>query len=136
MKRILLCLSTLFFSVSIASAHEGKEHKEPMVEGTLTALTGDKATLKTATEDLTVLITPETNFEMGTHGDSAKRSDVKVGEHLMIHGRKIGSGEFQATEIMIHQANTAGEKKMKEGDSHLMNHEMEAPDHHSMDHSK
>ena len=119
MKNILLCLTTLFLTVSPAAAHDGKEHKEPMVEGTLTSLTGDKASLKTEKENLTLLLVPETKFEFGMEGKAAKRSDVKTGQYLMVHGRKIGSGEFQATEVMIHDAPDAKE-----------------PDHKSMDHSK
>jgi hypothetical protein len=107
-KVIASTLVALLLVSSPAFAHDTKSHKGPMVEGKLTLLQNDRAEIQTEKGKTLVIFVAETKFETGMDGKAGTRSDLKVGQNIMISGHKLESGEFAATEIMIHDAH-AGE---------------------------
>jgi len=102
MKRIILALCTTLLLASPAFAHDPKLHKGPKVEGKVVSLKGDH--LEVATKDGTVSVTlsPETKYEQGATGEQATKSALKEGEHVMVVGHKLESGEIAASEVMVH----------------------------------
>lgn len=102
MKRLIHTLIATALFASPALAHDPKLHKGPKVEGEVTSVTGNRLQVGTQGGTVTVILTPETKFEQGEAGAKAAKSDLKEGRHVMVSGRKLGSGEFAAAEVMIH----------------------------------
>src|SRR4051794_10436140 len=101
MKNLLLTapLITSFAFAAYAFAHDAKFHKGPMIEGELTSLQNDHATVKTEKESVPIIISSGTRFEMGVEGKAASKNDFKVGQTVLVNGHKLETGEMVATEI-------------------------------------
>lgn len=102
MKKFLFSLAILSSSVATAYAHDASQHKGPRYEGAVFAITGDSLQLKTDKGTEKVTLDKSTTIEVGDEGKAGKSSDVEVGDHIMVSGHKLESGEIVATEIMVH----------------------------------
>ena len=102
MKRLMHALIAIALLVAPAFAHDPKLHKGPKVEGRVVSVKGNQ--LEVGTNDGTVAVTlsPETKYEQGAEGKKAEKSVLKEGQHVMVSGHKLESGEFAASEVMIH----------------------------------
>ena len=103
-KSLLIAIILSMTLSSVAFAHDSKSHKGPMLEGKLTSLENDRASLETDKGKVIVTLSPETKFEVGMDGEKGERKLLKEGQYLMVMGHKLESGDFAATEIMIHEA--------------------------------
>lgn len=101
MKRLIHTLIATALFATPALAHDPKLHKGPKVEGEVISVTGNRLEVGTKGGAVAVTLTPETKFEQGEGGAKAAKSDLKEGRHVMVSGRKLGSGEFAASEVMI-----------------------------------
>ena len=82
-KRLFAVLSLIALFASLAFAHGGEEH----VMGTVQKISATSITVETAKrETREVAITDKTAFTKS--GASAKWSDVKVGDRVVIHAEK------------------------------------------------
>jgi Domain of unknown function (DUF5666) len=102
MKKFLFSLALLSSSVATAYAHDASQHKGTRYEGAVLATSGDSLQLKTDKGTEKVTLDKNTKIEVGDEGKAGKSSDVKVGDHVMVSGHKLESGEIVATEIMVH----------------------------------
>jgi hypothetical protein len=102
MKRILASLSITLLLASTALAHDPKLHKGPKVEGRVVSLKGDHLEVETKDGTVAVALSPETKYEQGMAGEQATKSVLKEGQHVMVTGHKLESGEFGASEVMVH----------------------------------
>jgi len=120
MKRSAFYFLTVVLFATPVFAHDAALHKGPMIQGKLASIQGDKAQLDTGKEKVTVLLTSETKFEAGEEGKPATKADLKPGSDLMVHGHKLDSGEFGATEVLINAGHhDEGEEHTHEGaDAH------------------
>lgn len=90
---------------SSAFAHDASLHKGPMLVGELVSLDGDKAIVETDKGKTEVVLDSDTKFQNGTtKGVAADINSLKQGQHLTVMGHRLESGEFAATEVMIHEA--------------------------------
>ena len=120
MKQLLLPSVVLFLSLTTSAfAHDEKLHKGPMIEGKLLSISGDIAFVETKGGKVSVALSSETKFEAGTEGNAAKKSDLKEGQHVMVSGHKLESGELAATGVMIHSESGAGHKREGSEEPHL-----------------
>lgn len=122
MKRLLLMFFATLIFISPVLAHDKEAHKGPKIEGKLLSLQGNKAEVQTKSQKVTVLLSAETKYELGAEGKPSTKTELKPGSDVMVHGHKLESGEFGATEIMINAA-ASGEHD-DDGDD-------EGADHHS-----
>lgn len=113
MKNFLLIIAFLIIVVDYTYAHDAKDHKGSMIEGTLILLEKDKASIKTEKGNLSITFMPETKFEVGIEGVKGERSQLKEGQYLMVMGHKLKSGDFAATEVMMHEEKEASTDHIK-----------------------
>jgi cell division protein FtsL len=93
MKRIILLVAMLVLAAGTAFAHGKEQH----VMGKVTAMTDSSITAQTkAKEPVTVYIMAETKYEKSSAAASMK--DLKVGDRVVIHARKMGD-KFMANEV-------------------------------------
>lgn len=114
MKKTLLTTIVLMMALSgNAFAHDAKSHKGPMIEGKLVSIEKDRASLETDKGKVMVTLSPETKFEVGMDGEKGERSQLKEGQYLMVMGHKLESGEFAASEVMMHEEKESSTENMK-----------------------
>ncbi len=102
MKRRICAILAALLIASPALAHDPKLHKGPTVAGKVVSLKGDRLEVGTVAGPVAVTLSPETNYELGTGGEKATKAALKEGQHVMVSGRKLESGAFAASEVMIH----------------------------------
>ncbi len=110
MKRLIHTLIATALFASPAFAHDPKLHKGPKVEGKVVSMKGDRLELGAPGSSVPVYLTDETRYEQGEGGAKAARSALREGQRVVVHGRKLASGKFVASEVMIH-ADADGESK-------------------------
>lgn len=115
MKRTLYALIATALFAAPAFAHDPKLHKGPKVEGTVVSLKGDKLVVQTNDGPVKVALSIETSYEQGMAGEKATESALKEGEHVMISGHKLESGELVASEVMIYAHAENGEDSRPHG---------------------
>ena len=104
MNRFIYALIATILFATPALAHDPKLHKGPQVEGKVVSVKGDRLEVGTATGVVAVTLSPETTYELGMDGQKGAKSALKDGLEVMVSGHKLGSGEFAASEVMIHGA--------------------------------
>jgi len=98
MKRSLIALSLLLALAALAWAHGDEQH----VMGTVSKIDGSSITVKAQDGSVkTVMVTAETKYEKA--GGSVKLEDVKVGDRVVIHAKKMGD-MLHATAVRIGEA--------------------------------
>jgi|SRR5579883_1666684 len=101
MKRLLQALVTTLLFVSPALAHDAKFHKGPKVEGTVVSLNGEQLAVATDNGIVNVALSDETKYEQGAEGAPAERGALKEGEHVIVSGHKLESGQFAASRVLV-----------------------------------
>ena len=95
MKRLLTAISILLALAVSAWAHGDEQH----VMGTVSKIDGMSITVKMQDGSLkTVMVTDETKYLKAN--SVAKLDDVKVGDRVVIHAKKMGD-MLHATEVKI-----------------------------------
>lgn len=125
MKRLLSALITVGLgAVSMATAHDGVNHKGKGTQGQVVAISGDRFDLKTAKETLHVTMSSKTKFEHDNKG--VDRTHLTKGAHVTVIGTKLPSGEMVAKEVVI------GQMDAHAGDHSKVPHAPHAPEtpHH------
>ena len=102
MKRKVLVAVLLFACISlVARAHEGMIH----VMGVVTTLTHKSVTVETKDKKtVEVVLSDTTTFEKT--GKPAARSDLKVGDRVVIHAMKM-KGVLQAHSVSFSEASSS-----------------------------
>ena len=101
MKRPLVAVWMLLILAVSAWAHGDEQH----VMGTVSKVDGMNITVKTQNGSLrTVMVTSETKYLKAS--SMAKLEDVKVGDRVVIHAKKMGD-MLHATEVKIGVAENA-----------------------------
>ncbi|HLV85866.1 MAG TPA: DUF5666 domain-containing protein [Candidatus Sulfotelmatobacter sp.] len=101
MKRSLVAIWMLVILAVSAWAHGDEQH----VMGTVSKVDGMNIIVKTQDGSLkTVMVTDETKYLKS--GSSATLEDVKVGDRVVIHAKKMDD-MLHATEVKIGAANNA-----------------------------
>jgi hypothetical protein len=101
MKRAVLAVSMVFVMAVSLWAHGDEQH----VMGTVSKVDGMNIIVKTQDGSLkTVMVTAETKYLKS--GSAAKLEDVKVGDRVVIHAKKMDD-MLHATEVKIGAANNA-----------------------------
>jgi Domain of unknown function (DUF5666) len=104
MKRIILLFVMVVLAVGVAFAHGKAQH----VMGTVTAMTDDSITARTAAKDpVTVYTMPETKYDKS--GTPGSMKDLKVGDRVVIHAAKMND-KLMATEVRFGAAAQAHPK--------------------------
>jgi hypothetical protein len=95
MKNLLLAALVLAVLAPVASfAHPGHEHK---LMGTITAIDGNKVSIKTTEgKDTTFTVTPTTSFKRGKA--KGAQSDLKVGLRIVVNAGD-GAEPLKAKEV-------------------------------------
>lgn len=108
MKKLIASLFVLgsLSSALPASAHDAKYHREKPVHGTIEAVKDASVTLSTEKGEQQVTLTGSTKVQKGE--TSASKSDLHPGQHLMVFGTKLESGELVAREILIQPDSPVG----------------------------
>jgi len=111
MKTRLFSLSIfLFFAVPVAAfAHDASMHKGKNTIGEVMSIANDKLVMKTDKGSVPVTLIADTKVEL-EEGQAVTKGNLKVGDHLMVTGTKLPSGELVAKEIMIDDKNEHGKK--------------------------
>ena len=107
---VLLTIVSLLLS-STSFAHDGVKHEGKPVEGKVTEIKNGSLLLSTEKGSVTVSLEQNTKYELGMDGDKAKKSDIEVGDFLMVEGTKLSTKEVSASEVMIHKANEGSAKE-------------------------
>ena len=110
MKRLIHAVIATALLATPALAHDPKLHKGPKVEGKVVSVKGDRLELGAPGSTVIVYLTDETKYEQGAAGAKAARGALREGQRVMVSGRKLASGKFAASEVMIH-ADPDGESK-------------------------
>lgn len=98
MKRSLIAFWMVLALAVSAWAHGDEQH----VMGTVSKVDGMNITVKSQDGSLkTVMVTDETKYLKA--GTAAKLEDVKVGDRVVIHAKKMGD-MLHATEVKIGEA--------------------------------
>ena len=93
MKRMLLLAAMVVIAAGAASAHGKEQH----VMGKVTGMTDSSITVQTTAKDtVTVYTMPETKYKKSTAAASIK--DLKVGDRVVIHAKKMGD-KLMATDV-------------------------------------
>ena len=103
MKNLILAAVVLAVLAPAASfAHPGHEHK---IMGTITAIDGNKVSMKTTEgKDATVTVTPTTTFKRGKA--KGAQSDLKVGLRIVVNAGD-GAEPLKAKEVQYGESTTA-----------------------------
>lgn len=102
MKRKVLVAVLLFACISlVARAHEGMVH----VMGIVTALTDKSVTVETKDKKAVEVVLSDTTTYEKT-GKPAARSDLKVGDRVVIHAMKM-KGVLQAHSLSLSEASSS-----------------------------
>lgn len=109
MKYVAIYLLSILLLAGPGFAHDEKLHKGKSTDGKVLTIEGDSIEVKTEKGTVVVSVMTETNYELGTKGKPAKKSDLKEGDFVMVSGPKLESGKIAAKAIMIHPAD-AGSK--------------------------
>ena len=100
MKRSLITIWMLLVLAVSAWAHGDEQH----VMGTVLKIDGMRITVKTQDGSVkTVMVTSETKYLKA--GSTAKLEEVKVGDRVVIHAKKMGD-TLHATQVKIGVAKT------------------------------
>ncbi|HZO99803.1 MAG TPA: DUF5666 domain-containing protein [Terriglobia bacterium] len=98
MKRRLIALWLFLAMAVVAWAHGDEQH----VMGTVSKIDGTTITVKAPDgTPKTVMVTSDTKYEKA--GAAAKLEDLKVGDRVVIHARKMGD-MLHATSVRIGEA--------------------------------
>jgi Domain of unknown function (DUF5666) len=98
MRRFFIAFWILLSLSALAWAHGDEQH----VMGTVSKVDGTNIIVKAQDGSLeTVMVTSETKYIKA--GASAKLDDVKVGDRVVIHAKKMGD-MLHATEVKIGEA--------------------------------
>ncbi|HMK22273.1 MAG TPA: DUF5666 domain-containing protein [Terriglobales bacterium] len=98
MKRSVIAASMVLALAALVWAHGDEQH----VMGTVSKLDGSTITVKTQDgSQTTVMVTVETKYVKA--GAAAKLEDLKVGDRVVIHAKKMGD-MLHATEVKIGEA--------------------------------
>jgi Cu/Ag efflux protein CusF len=101
MKRFAIAFWLLLVLASLAWAHGDEQH----VMGAVTKVDGMNITVKAQDGSLkNVMVTSETKYVKA--GSPAKLDDIKVGDRVIIHAKKMGD-MLHATEVKIGEASKA-----------------------------
>jgi Cu/Ag efflux protein CusF len=101
MKRLFITFWMLLVLAALAWAHGDEQH----VMGTVAKIDGTNITVKAQDGSLkTVMVTSETKYVKA--GSPAKLDDVKVGDRVVIHAKRMGD-MLHATEVKIGEASKA-----------------------------
>ena len=93
--------------VSPAFAHDKEMHKGLNIEGKVLEKTDGSVLLQTEKEKVTVQFSESTKFELGMDGKPGTKSQLNVGDFLMVEGHKMPGKAFGASTVMIHPAEAA-----------------------------
>jgi hypothetical protein len=93
--RFLVLIACISLVAAAALAHGGEEH----VLGTVTKVTQDSITVKTAKSVVTVAVVPETTFTKGKV--AAKITDLNVGDRVVIHAKEPTEGKLVADTVQF-----------------------------------
>ncbi len=99
--RITLLFAGLM-SASLLIAHDAKLHKGKATEGEIVSLAGNTVVMKTATGNMTVMLSKDTKFEMGEQAVDVNH--FKKGDKISVIGTKLATGELAAKEMMMTMA--------------------------------
>lgn len=102
MKRYIPILFATALFASPALAHDPEFHRGPKVEGKVVSVTGNRLEVEAAGGTMAVTLNPETKYEWGVAGEAAAMGMLEPGQHVMVSGHKLESGEFAAADVMIH----------------------------------
>jgi len=95
MKRMILLVAMVVLAVGTALAHGNEQH----IMGKVIAMTDSSITVQTKAKDsVTVYSMAETKFEKS--GTAASMKDLKVGDRVVIHARKMGD-KLMANEVQF-----------------------------------
>ena len=105
MKNFMLAILVLAVLAPAATfAHPGHEHK---LMGTITAIDGNKVSMKTTEgKDATVTLTPTTTFKRGKA--KGAQSDLKVGLRIVVNAGD-GAEPLKAKEVQYSAPTTAAQ---------------------------
>src|SRR5689334_12467567 len=98
MKKLLVLLAIIFATSSLALAHGNNDH----VRGTITQIGADSITVQVSAKDVrTLTLTDKTTVERTGTEKAAKRSDLKIGDRVVID---VPKGSHEAAEIKFSPA--------------------------------
>lgn len=110
MKRYICMFLATALVASPALAHDPKLHRGPKVEGKVVSVTGNRVVVETTSGTVAVTLNPETKYEQGDAGVEAAKVVLKPGQHVLVSGHKLESGDFAATGVMV-DSDGKGESK-------------------------
>lgn len=110
MKLYIHMLLTTALMASPALAHDPKLHRGAKVVGKVISVTGNRVEVETTSGTVAVTLYPETSYEQGDAGVDAAKVMLQPGQHVMVSGHKLESGDFAATGVMI-DSDDEGETK-------------------------
>ena len=97
MKRIILSIAVVMFAAILVASAAFAHGQEQHVMGQVAALTESSITVQTKAKDtVTVYTMPETKYKKSTAAASMK--DLKVGDRVVIHAKKMGD-KLMATDV-------------------------------------
>lgn len=98
------------------TAHDPSKHKGKPTQGEVLSVTKDHIELKTAAGTKTVTLVEKTKIERGNQ--TATPADLRKGDHVMVFGTTLASGELVAREILIGKPATHKGHKTQAGGKH------------------
>ena len=97
MKRTILSIAMVMLATMLAASAAFAHGQEQHVKGKVAAMTESSITVQTtAKATVTVYTMPETKYKKSTAAASMK--DIKVGDRVVIHAKKIGD-KLMATDV-------------------------------------
>lgn len=91
---MVLCLGG-----GVALAHDGEHHQGMAVHGTVSAVSGDRLTVKTGDGDQVFALLPDTKIEVA--GKAAGRERLRQGDAVSVVSAKLPGGKIAAAEVMV-----------------------------------
>lgn len=110
-KLAMAALAMALAAPQLARAHEPSKHKGRPTEGDVVSVSGDRMQISTARGPKTVILDNKTKIERGAQAATA--GDLKKGEHVVVFGTTLASGEVVSHEIVIGKPEGHGAHKAK-----------------------
>ena len=103
MFRLIGVLLLVFWTAPLCLlAHDPSKHKGKPTEGEIVSATKDRLEIKTAAGTKAVTLNEKTKVERGNQ--AAAFTDLKKGDHVMVFGTTLATGELVAREVLIGKA--------------------------------